>query len=167
MVPTDDQLAELARGLGMRLRERGWRLASAESCTGGWLAKALTDVAGSSAWFGWGCVTYANAAKSKLLGISEALLAEHGAVSEPVARAMAESVRALSGADLGVAITGIAGPDGGTAAKPIGTVWIASASALGTRAEHCAFSGDREAVRRQSVAHALRMLSTELERLPA
>jgi nicotinamide-nucleotide amidase len=161
---TDEQLEALARALGTRLIERGWHVASAESCTGGWVAKTITDVAGSSAWFGWGCVTYANAAKTKLLGISEALLAEHGAVSEPVARAMAEGVRALSGAELAVAITGVAGPDGGTPAKPVGTVWVAWTSIAGTRAEHAMFVGDRHAVRRQSVDLALRGLAAELER---
>ena len=167
MVQTDDQLDSLARELGEGLRARGLRVASAESCTGGWLAKSFTDVAGSSAWFGWGFVTYANEAKTGMVGVPSALIDEHGAVSEPVVRAMAEGARRASGADIAVAVSGIAGPHGERPGKPVGTIWIAWASDAGTHAEHNVFAGDREAVRRQSVAQALRGLLAELDRLPA
>lgn len=166
MVQTDDQLDSLARELGERLRARGWHVASAESCTGGWLAKSFTDVPGSSAWFGWGFVTYANEAKTAMVGVSPELIAEHGAVSEPVVCAMAEGAREVSGADLAVAVSGIAGPRGERPDKPVGTIWIAWASAAGTHAEHSVFAGDRESIRRQSVALALRGLLAELDRLP-
>lgn len=166
MVQTDEELDGLARRVGEGLRARGWQVASAESCTGGWLAKSLTDVSGSSAWFGWGFVSYANAAKTAMLGVSAALIAEHGAVSEAVVRAMAEGARERSGADVAVAVSGIAGPQGGTDDKPVGTVWTAWASPRGTHAEHSIFAGDREAVRRQSVAQALAGVLAELERVP-
>lgn len=166
MVQTDDQLDTLARELGERLRKRGSQVACAESCTGGWVAKSLTDVPGSSAWFGWGFVTYANEAKTAMVGVSPELIAEHGAVSEPVVRAMAEGARRASGADIAVAVSGIAGPHGETPGKPVGTIWIAWTSEAGTHAEHNVFAGDREAVRRQSVAQALRGLLAELDRLP-
>ena len=167
MVQTDDQLDSLARELGESLRARGWQVASAESCTGGWLAKSFTDIPGSSAWFGWGFVTYANEAKTGMVGVSPALIDEHGAVSEAVVRAMAEGARKVSNANIAVAVSGIAGPHGERPGKPVGTIWIAWASAAGTRAEHNVFAGDREAVRRQSVAQALRGLLAEVERLPA
>lgn len=167
MVQSDEQLDALARRLGEALRARRWRVASAESCTGGWLAKCLTDVPGSSAWFGWGFVSYANEAKTGMLGVPAALIAEHGAVSEAVVRAMAEGARKRSGAELAVAISGIAGPHGESPSKPVGTVWIAWAGPAGTRAEHEVFAGDREAVRRQGVAHALHGLLGELDRVPA
>jgi len=163
-VATDNDLAALAAALGRTLEDRGEQLACAESCTGGWLAKVVTDLPGSSAWFGWGFVTYANAAKMRLLGVPEQLLQAHGAVSEPVARAMAEGARTASGADLAIAVTGIAGPSGGTADKPVGTVWFAWAVSTGTHAEHAVFAGDRETIRRHSVAHALRGALTVLER---
>ncbi|HEX9877535.1 MAG TPA: nicotinamide-nucleotide amidohydrolase family protein [Gammaproteobacteria bacterium] len=167
MAETDEALAALARELGGALRKAGVKVATAESCTGGWLAKSITDVAGSSAWFGWGVVSYSNAAKASLLGVPETLLAAHGAVSEPVVKAMAEAARRSGGADLGVGISGIAGPDGATPGKPVGTVWVAWASGDGTRAEHRLFAGDRDAVRRQSVALALCGLLAELDRRPA
>jgi len=165
VVQTDDELDSLARELGAGLRARGWHVACAESCTGGWLAKSFTDVAGSSAWFGWGFVTYANEAKTAMIGVSPQLIAEHGAVSEPVVCAMAEGAREASGADIAVAVSGIAGPGGERPGKPVGTIWIAWASEAGTHAEHSVFAGDREAVRRQSVAQALRGLLAELDRL--
>ncbi len=165
MVQTDNELDRLAQTLGEALRARCWHIACAESCTGGWLAKSLTDVSGSSSWFGWGFVTYANAAKTAMLGVPAALIDAHGAVSEPVARAMAEGARRVSGAEVAVAVTGIAGPHGGTSAKPVGTVWIAWASPDTIHAEHELFAGDREAVRRQSVAHALRGMLVVLDRV--
>ena len=167
MVQTDDQLDSLARQLGEGLRARGWHVASAESCTGGWLAKSFTDVAGSSSWFGWGFVTYSNEAKSAMVGVPAELIAEHGAVSEAVVRAMAEGARQASSADIAVAVSGIAGPHGERPGKPVGTVWIAWASAAGTHAEHNVFAGEREAVRRQSVAKALHGLLGELDRSQA
>jgi len=138
--------------VGRELRERGKRLAVAESCTGGLIAERLTDVAGSSAYFLGGVVAYSNEAKQALLGIDGALLGEHGAVSEPVARAMAEAARARFGADLAIATTGISGPDGGTEEKPVGLVYIALASGSGTHCDRRVFPLDR-ARHRQLTAH--------------
>lgn len=152
----DEDLAALASRVGEVLRERGWRLSTAESCTGGWIAKLMTDIAGSSEWFEAGVVSYSNAAKQKLLSVPAGHLRDHGAVSEPVARAMAEGARARIGGDIAVAVTGVAGPGGGTADKPVGTVWFAWARRGGTtEAEQMRFPGDRDAVRRATVAHAL------------
>jgi len=158
MIASDADLADLAQRLGRALEARNLRVAAAESCTGGWIAKALTDVAGSSQWFEGGVVAYSNAAKSSLLGVPAGLIAAHGAVSEPVVRAMAEGARARLGVALAVAVSGIAGPDGGTADKPVGTVWFAWASGRQTTAARELFAGDREAVRRQCVALAVRRL---------
>lgn len=155
MVPTDSELESAARRLGAALAARGARVAVAESCTGGWVAKALTDVAGSSAWFERGFVTYSNDAKIDMLAVPAGLIAGHGAVSEPVARAMADGARRRSGAELAVAVSGIAGPDGGTLDKPVGTVCFAWADRDTVQSGQCHFAGDREAVRRLSVAHAL------------
>lgn len=166
MVQTDEQLDRLAERLGDALRAQGWRVACAESCTGGWVAKSFTDVPGSSAWFGWGFVSYADEAKTVMLGVPAALIAAHGAVSEPVVRAMAQGACRISGADIAVAVSGIAGPHAEASEKPVGTVWIAWAGPSGVHAEHELFAGDREAVRRQSVAHALRGLLAELDRVP-
>ena len=145
----------LAMVVGRLLRERGKTLAVAESCTGGLVAELLTEVPGSSAYFLGGVVAYANQAKAAFLGVSEALLEEHGAVSEPVARAMAEGARQRFGADLAVATTGISGPDGGTDEKPLGLVHIALAQAEGTHAEHFVFPLDRERHRRLTAQAAL------------
>jgi nicotinamide-nucleotide amidase len=153
-----DELEGLALRLGGALAARGWHVATAESCTGGWIAKAITDVAGSSNWFGTGWVTYSNAAKTRLLGVPADVIDAQGAVSEAVVRAMAETARRNAGAELAVAVSGVAGPGGGTAAKPVGLVWFAWAAPGGVRAESRNFAGDREAVRRQAVAHALRGL---------
>jgi nicotinamide-nucleotide amidase len=146
----------LAHKVAERLKARGATLATAESCTGGWVAQALTAVPGCSNWFERGFVTYSNAAKEEMLGVRADTLARHGAVSEEAAREMALGALERSRAGLSLAITGIAGPSGGSAAKPVGTVCFAWA-ARGTPAEvetrH--FAGDREAVRRQSVEHAL------------
>jgi nicotinamide-nucleotide amidase len=156
---TDAQLAALALRVGRHLRQTHRMAATAESCTGGWIAKALTDIAGSSQWFTEGFVTYSNAAKSRSLGVSAAVLAARGAVSEAVARAMARGALHRSGADLAVAVTGIAGPDGGVPGKPVGTVWMAWAERRGRRvrvsAELKHFNGGREAVRRKTVKAAL------------
>jgi len=158
MIPTDSDLEDAALRLGRALLVHRARVATAESCTGGWIAKALTDVPGSSQWFESGIVAYSNSAKDALLGVPGELIAAHGAVSEPVVRAMAEGARAQLGVDLAVAVSGVAGPDGGSADKPVGTVWFAWATAHATTAERQVFGGDREAVRRQSVALALRRL---------
>lgn len=124
MTITDRDLAVLAERLGAALRARGWTLATAESCTGGWIAKAVTDIPGSSEWFVAGYVVYSNDAKVRMLGVPSETIAEHGAVSEPVARAMAEGARRNAGARFGLSTTGIAGPSGGTPTKPVGTVFI-------------------------------------------
>ena len=144
-----------AETLGEALVAAGHRLAVAESCTGGWLAKALTDIPGSSNWFEAGFVTYSNDAKVGMLGVSKATLDDHGAVSESVVREMAAGARHQSGAGAAVAISGVAGPGGGTADKPVGLVYLAWS--LGDRdwVRRVEFSGDREAVRRQSVALAM------------
>jgi nicotinamide-nucleotide amidase len=152
-------LVALAERIGERLVARHAMLVTAESCTGGWVAQALTAVAGSSAWFERGFVTYSNAAKEELLGVRSATLARHGAVSEEAACEMALGALERSHASVSLAITGIAGPTGGTPDKPVGTVCFAWAGAgLTTRAETRRFVGDREAVRRQSVEHSLQML---------
>jgi nicotinamide-nucleotide amidase len=158
MTPTDQELEALGLELGRALHLRGWRLAAAESCTGGWIGKALTDVAGSSQWFEGGLVTYSNAAKTALLDVSADLLATHGAVSEEAVRAMAEGARERLAADCAVAVSGIAGPDGGTPSKPVGTVHFAWAAPNGVTAARRLFAGGREAVRRQTVALALERL---------
>lgn len=151
-----DELESLARRLGKLLSARGESLAAAESCTGGWLAQSVTSIAGSSGWFDRGFVSYSNAAKTELLDVPETTLARHGAVSEATARAMAQGALAHSRADWTVAITGIAGPDGGTPDKPVGTVCFAWAGRdAGCEAQTCRFAGDRAAVREQSVRHAL------------
>lgn len=149
--------------LGERLRTRGERLATAESCTGGLIAAACTSVAGSSDWFERGFVTYSNEAKVEALGVSAALIAAHGAVSEPVARAMAEGALVHSRADHAVAVTGIAGPGGAVPGKPVGTVWLALARRGQPARAWCRrFDGDRGAVREQAVAEALRALQEAL-----
>ena len=149
--------------LANALRRRGWHLASAESCTGGLIAAACTAVAGSSDWFERGFVTYSNAAKNEMLGVDPALIGAHGAVSEAVARAMVEGAVQRAGVELGVAVTGIAGPGGATPGKPVGTVWLALAwpapsGGLQVQAERLQLGGDRTAVREQTVRQALRRL---------
>ena len=158
MSETDRDLEELVLKLGRALHVRGWRLATAESCTGGWIAKVLTDVAGSSQWFDGGVVAYSNAAKTELLGVPTETLAVHGAVSEETARAMADGARRRFAVDLAVAVTGIAGPGGGTPDKPVGTVHFAWAAPDRVMAARRIFVGGREAVRRHTVALALERL---------
>jgi nicotinamide-nucleotide amidase len=154
----------LAESLGRALKARGALLVTAESCTGGWAAQAVTAVAGSSDWFERGFVTYSNAAKEDLLGVRRQTLERHGAVSEETAREMAAGALAHSRASVAVSITGVAGPGGGSDAKPVGTVCFAWASGPGRlRSETRHFQGDREAVRRQSVEHALAGVIAELE----
>jgi len=148
--------AQWVSPLADALRARGWRLATAESCTGGLIAATCTALAGSSDWFERGFVTYSNEAKAEQLGVDAALIAGNGAVSEPVVRAMAEGALAHSAADLAVAVTGIAGPAGAVPGKPVGTVFLASAQRGGaTRSERLLLGGDRASVRSQTVAIAL------------
>jgi nicotinamide-nucleotide amidase len=159
--PSDLALLRLARRVGRALVARDWRVATAESCTAGWVAKALTDVPGSSRWVEGGYIVYSNAAKIRDLKVPIATLRRHGAVSEAAVRAMARGTLLATGADLAVAISGIAGPDGGTADKPVGTVWFGIAGrtrAVQAQAAMRVFAGNREAVRRQSVAFALQLL---------
>jgi nicotinamide-nucleotide amidase len=156
---SDVALRSLAERAGSLLLSRQRRAVTAESCTGGWVAKCLTDVPGSSRWFERGYVTYSNAAKEQSIGVSPETLAALGAVSGPTAEQMAVGALQTSGADVSVAITGIAGPDGGSAEKPVGLVWFGLAvrnAAPIIRRQH--FSGDREHIRRASVATALQML---------
>ena len=146
---------ELARKLGARLKRGNETLATAESCTGGWAAQVVTSVAGSSAWFERGFVTYSNAAKQELLGVRPETLRAHGAVSEETAREMARGALERSRATVAVSITGVAGPAGGTPEKPVGTVCFAWARGGAVRSETRQFGGDRESIRRQSVILAL------------
>jgi nicotinamide-nucleotide amidase len=151
--------------LGDALRAGGRSMATAESCTGGLIAAACTSVAGSSDWFERGYVTYSNDAKAESLGVEPALIAAHGAVSEPVARSMAEGALARSRAAIAVAVTGIAGPGGATAGKPVGLVWIALAQrGEPTTASKHLFTGDRSAVREATVDEALRQLTAAAAR---
>ena len=148
------------------LQKRGWLMATAESCTGGMIAAACTDLAGSSNWFERGFVTYSNAAKTELLGVDPVLIDTHGAVSEPVARAMAQGALDRSHAQAAVAVTCVAGPGGGSADKPVGTVWFGWATPAGVTSEVRHFGGDRAAVRQATAAHALARLA-DLLNLPA
>ena len=159
MKNSDPELARFAVRVGRALLRSGRSAATAESCTGGWIAKAMTDIAGSSQWFGEGFVTYSNESKVRRLGVPISVLKRQGAVSEAVARAMAFGALRRSGAKVAVAVTGIAGPDGAVPGKPVGTVWLAWAVKRGVKihvtAELERFSGDREAVRRKTVRAAL------------
>ncbi len=156
MTISDQQLAQAGAQLGKLLVSQGLTIATAESCTGGWLAKVLTDRAGSSAYVTGGLITYSNHAKQLLLGVTEQTLHEHGAVSEQVVRDMVAGALRVTGAEVAVAISGVAGPGGGSVEKPVGTVWFAWGShARGSKAQLGRFEGDREAVRRQAVLLAL------------
>lgn len=161
--PTDVDLQRLAGSVGARLVAQHVTLVTAESCTGGWIAKVCTDVPGSSDWFAGGVVAYSNALKTGLLGVAGSLLAEQGAVSEPVVRGMALGALQRTSATVAVAVSGVAGPAGGTSAKPVGTVWLAWAwreadgsFRIESHLDH--FAGDREAVRRRTVYRALQRL---------
>ncbi len=157
-----DSIRKLAEALVNELKVSGKAVATAESCTGGWVAKAITDIAGSSAVFGYGIVTYSNGAKESIVGVQNKTLEEYGSVSVEVVEEMAKGALRLSGADIAVAVSGVAGPDGGTVVKPVGTVWFAWAvrdganAVVDTQLEQ--FSGDRELVREASVAYALQGL---------
>jgi nicotinamide-nucleotide amidase len=159
---SDSELHELAGRVGQKLRAAERRLVTAESCTGGWVAKALTDVPGSSQWFECGYVTYSNAAKMRDLKVAAATLETFGAVSEQAVREMAEGALRVAGVNVALAVSGIAGPDGGTPDKPVGTVWFCAAARAGPAidiiAEQQFFEGDRAAVRSGSVQHALRLI---------
>lgn len=159
-IPSDEMLLALAHRISERLEPRSLSVVTAESCTGGWIAKLLTDVPGCSAWFDRGFVTYSNEAKQEQLAVPAAVLDEHGAVSEPTVRAMAEGALRHSRADLALSVSGIAGPGGGRPDKPLGLVWFGWAQRLagdGTSisSEHCVFNGNRDDVRRQAVVRAL------------
>ena len=152
---------DIARKLGAALKAKSLKLATAESCTGGWVAMALTAIPGSSEWFERGYVTYSNDAKREDLGVAEQTLRRHGAVSEQVAREMAAGALKRARAQVALAVTGVAGPTGGTADKPVGLVCFAWAHGSKITSETRRFDGDRESVRRQSVLHALER-ATEL-----
>jgi nicotinamide-nucleotide amidase len=161
-IPSDAALTVLARDVGARLFAAQRRLVTAESCTGGWIAKLCTDIAGSSEWFDCGFVCYSNAAKTRDLGVPEKLIEIEGAVSDAVVRAMAEGGLERTGANVAIAVSGIAGPGGAVPGKPVGTVWFALAQKHADRLEcqgHLIqFDGDRDAVRRQSVEYALNLI---------
>ncbi|MDJ0709381.1 MAG: nicotinamide-nucleotide amidohydrolase family protein [Woeseiaceae bacterium] len=160
-------LQKLSEAVVNDLASTAKAVATAESCTGGWIAKSITDVAGSSAVFGYGIVSYSNGAKESILGVRNATIEEHGSVSEAVVNEMAEGALRLSGADIAVAVSGIAGPEGGTEEKPVGTVWFAWAVRDGSDAlvdSSCElFTGDRELVRELTVAHALQGVLERIE----
>jgi nicotinamide-nucleotide amidase len=159
-----DTLTTLATLVGAKLKARGMLLATAESCTGGWVAQAVTAISGSSDWFERGFVTYSNAAKTEMLGVKADLLGAHGAVSEETARAMAAGALVNSRAQISLAITGVAGPTGGSAEKPVGMVCFAWAVQGGViSAATRQFQGDRESVRRQAVIFALQGAIERLE----
>lgn len=165
MDASDAALRALAGRFAERALAGGLHLVTAESCTGGWIAKIATDLPGSSRWFDGGYVTYSNAAKERTLGVLRTTLEAHGAVSEAVVREMVAGALRASGAELAVAVSGVAGPDGGTEAKPVGTVWFAVGRRADTqvfsRAHRERFGGDREAVRRATVRTAFELLLAE------
>lgn len=166
MQASDQAMRQAGEQLGQLLEQQGRTIATAESCTGGWVAKVLTDRAGSSAYLMAGLVTYSNEAKQAILGVEQQVLAEHGAVSEPVVRQMVAGAVQATGVDVAVAISGIAGPGGGSADKPVGTVWFA----WGTGPDHTetsvqCFEGDRDQVRRQSVLYVLQGVTDFLQKL--
>lgn len=148
--------------LAYLLLKNHWQLATAESCTGGLIASLCTELPGSSGWLERGFVTYSNAAKSDMLGVDPALIAQHGAVSEEVARAMATGAAARAHVQVALAVTGIAGPAGGSPGKPVGTVWFGWATPFGLHSEVQHFSGDRSAVRCAAALHSLRRLVDQL-----
>lgn len=159
---TENEILQLSARAGERLKARRAKVTCAESCTGGWLAKAITDVAGSSAWFDCGFVTYSNQAKQEMVGVKAETLARYGAVSAEVVTEMAAGALNRAGANVAVAISGIAGPDGGTEDKPVGTVWFGFADSRGVAfTRRMRLDGDRHGVRLQSVHFALKTLLDE------
>jgi len=163
-----ESIRKLSEALVGELAASGKMVSTAESCTGGWVSKAITDVPGSSAVFAYGIVSYSNGAKESLLGVNPATLDDNGAVSEDVVEEMVQGALNLSGADIAVAVSGVAGPDGGSKEKPVGTVWFAwavrggSSVKVETRCQH--FTGDRELVRELTVAYALRGVRERIEK---
>ncbi|MBD9661183.1 nicotinamide-nucleotide amidase [Pantoea sp. PNT03] len=158
----DEQLQQLSHRIGEQLKRRQATVTAAESCTGGWIAKVFTDISGSSAWFERGFVTYSNEAKQQMVGVQETTLQQHGAVSEQTVREMATGAAKAAAAEYAIAVSGIAGPEGGTPDKPVGTVWFAIVGPEGrVLAQRQIFAGNRDAVRRQSVAWALQTLLDE------
>lgn len=163
----NDEIDRQVERLAAELQVRGWHMATAESCTGGWIAKCCTDRAGSSAWFDRGFVTYSDAAKVDMLKVETATLVQHGAVSEAVARQMAQGACKCAGVEASLAVTGVAGPDGGSVEKPVGTVWFAwSVKGQDSSSECMLFAGDRGSIRLQTVQHALYGLWQRLFRNP-
>lgn len=161
-ITSDQALMQLSEQVGEALLQQNATLTTAESCTGGWIAKVITDIAGSSAWFERGFVTYSNDAKQAMIGVHPETLLSYGAVSEQVVREMALGAMQAAEASFAIAVSGIAGPGGGSAEKPVGTVWFGFAGQNGkvTACRKC-FSGDREAVRRQATAFALKTLAED------
>ncbi|AFR04606.1 nicotinamide-nucleotide amidase [Pectobacterium brasiliense] len=156
---TEADILRLSALVGEKLKVRGAKLTCAESCTGGWLAKSITDIAGSSGWFDYGFVTYSNLAKQRLVNVNAETLEQHGAVSEAVVNEMAAGALQAADADFAISVSGVAGPDGGTEEKPVGTVWFGFTDKQGGAfAQTMRFSGDRNAVRLQSVHFALQTL---------
>ena len=159
-----DKITQLSTEVGRLLFEKKLKLTTIESCTGGWIGKVLTDVAGSSAWYECGYVTYSDASKIRLVGVSSELIKRSGAVSEPVVQEMAQCSFASTSSDIALAVTGIAGPSGGTSEKPVGTVWFAWATRTGDcKTERKVFVGDRKRIREQTVSMALSQLILFLE----
>jgi nicotinamide-nucleotide amidase len=160
---TSPAILHLSNLLGEKLAARNWHVATAESCTGGGIAAAITAIAGSSAWFEYGIVSYANQAKEKLLQVNSQTLLDEGAVSQAVVEQMVKGVLVLSGADIAVAVSGVAGPSGGSVEKPVGTVWFAWGLASGAIHSQCFhFSGDRTAIQQQAVVEGLKGLLAHL-----
>ena len=155
-------IEELVKQLAAKLTEKGWMLATAESCTGGMIAAACTDLAGSSQWFDRGFVTYSNEAKTEMLGVPAELIAKHGAVSEEVVRAMAEGAIRHSRAQVSIAVTGVAGPGGGSVEKPVGTVWVGWCTADTTHAQHHSLFGARQHIRMMTTNIALNGVTDQL-----
>ena len=155
-----DEITLLAQRVGEKLQEKGWRLCLAESCTGGGVAEAITRIKGSSQWFEYGFVTYSNQAKQDLLHVEPSLLENYGAVSAQTVEAMVQGALTNSNAQVALAISGIAGPDGGTADKPVGTVWFAWVTPEGTEpySQCCHFKGNRQSIRQQAVMYGLQRL---------
>jgi len=160
-----EDLRELANQVGLALKERGLLLTTAESCTGGGVAQAITDIAGSSEWFDCGFISYSNASKTEMLDVPAALFAQHGTVSEEIAEAMAIGALANSNAHVSLSTTGIAGPGGAVPGKPVGTICFGWAQGEHTHTERLVFAGDRQAVRHQTIVHALKGLLRLIEQV--
>ena len=158
-----DDIRKLAEQIGLALQQKRWLLATAESITGGGIAQAITDIAGSSEWFDCGFVTYSNSSKTECLNVSAALIAQHGAVSEEVAAELAKGALANTDSHISLSTTGIAGPTGAVPGKPVGTVCFGWATSNAVQTERLVFAGDRDAVRRQTTIHALKGLLRFME----